>query len=178
MTGQIDDRILESLNTAFNAEIKGRDFYRAASELIDDERGKNIFKHLAEEELEHIKVISRIAESVKAGTRWLSYEKALESSSVDEESIFLEKNELVERLRENPTDINAITIAMENEERAVDFYFNLLKEASVPEEKVVLSRLLEMEKGHLKLLRWERESLVNTGFWCDMIEFSVEKELE
>ena len=33
-----------------------------------------------------------------------------------------------------------------------------------------------MEKGHLKLLRWEYESLVKNGFWCDFMEFDVEKE--
>ncbi len=33
-----------------------------------------------------------------------------------------------------------------------------------------------MEKGHLKLLRWEYEALVKDGFWCDFMEYSVEKE--
>jgi rubrerythrin len=71
-----------------------------------------------------------------------------------------------------------VQIAIETEMGAVDFYANLLKEATTPAEKVCLTKLLEMEKGHLKVLRWEYESLNKTGFWCGEMEFSVEKESE
>ena len=67
---------------------------------------------------------------------------------------------------------------MEAEESAVGFYGSLLSLADSPVEKTVLTRLLEMEKGHLKVLRWEKESLVKTGFWCGEMEYSVEKESE
>ncbi len=43
---------------------------------------------------------------------------------------------------------------------------------------MLLTRLLEMEKGHLKILRWESEALNRTGFWCGIMEYSVEKEVE
>ncbi|HCY18295.1 MAG TPA: hypothetical protein DHU69_00705 [Deltaproteobacteria bacterium] len=74
--------------------------------------------------------------------------------------------------------MNAVTVAVEIEEKAVNFYSGLLKAASEPDERTVLTKILDMERNHLKLLRWERESIQHTGFWADFMEFSVEKELE
>jgi rubrerythrin len=118
---------------------------------------------------------------VKDGHGWLSYETALKNGAPRTNaglSIFQKESELTIRLKKNQTDINAVNIAIEAEDRAIEFYGNLLKQASSPQEKIVLTKLFEMEKGHLKLLRWESESLTKTGFWCGQIEYSVEKETE
>ncbi|MBI5491574.1 MAG: ferritin family protein [Deltaproteobacteria bacterium] len=172
--------IIKELNIAYNTEITGYFFYSTAAVMVGDDRGKNIFTHLAKEELDHIRVIGRIADSVKGGGGWISYEDALKEDTPSKRGlpIFHAENELIKRLEKNQTDLNAVTIAIENEESAVDFYSRLLKDAVKPVEKVVLTRLLEMEKGHLKILRWESESLLKTGFWCGEMEYTVEKETE
>ena len=54
----------------------------------------------------------------------------------------------------------------------------MLKAARGSAEKGLLTKILEMEKGHLKTLRWESESINKTGFWCGEMEYSVEKETE
>lgn len=173
-----EKKIIEDLGIAYKTEIKGYAFYNAASMVASSERGKNVFSHLAKEELDHIRAISAIAESVKSGGGWIGFEAALKRAVSTGEGlpIFQGENELISRLKENPSDINAVKIAIENEDNAVDFYSKLLGAASSPEEKVVLTELLEMEKGHLKILRWELESLTKTGFWADTMEFSVEME--
>ncbi|HBG45734.1 MAG TPA: hypothetical protein DDW94_01960 [Deltaproteobacteria bacterium] len=173
------DRILEDLGTAYNTEIAGFHFYTTAASVVEDPKGRSVFANLAKEELAHIVVVGKIAESIRSGLGWLSYEQALAEGFALTQSIpYPEENELIKRLNSNQTDLNAVQIAIENEEAAVDFYSKLLKGASKPVEKVVLTRLLEMEKGHLKVLRWEHESLNKTGFWCGEMEFSVEKETE
>lgn len=173
--------VIDALTLAHNTEIAGYFFYKFVAATVADGKGKNVFNHLADEELEHISVVKTIAESVKAGHGWLSYETALKNGAPHTNaglSIFQKESELTIRLKKNQTDINAVNIAIEAEDRAVEFYGNLLKQASSPQEKVVLTKLFEMEKGHLKLLRWESESLTKTGFWCGQIEYSVEKETE
>ena len=173
----MENKIIEELKGAIMTEAMGHVFYKHASELIEDKRGKNVFNHLADEELEHMEVITAIADTVSGSDKWPRYGDALRAGSSKGAPIFPEENELVERLKANPTEENAIKIAMESEDKAISFYLGLLKRATTPEEKVVLTRLLEMEKAHLKLLRWEKESLEGSGFWCDMMEYSVEKEL-
>lgn len=175
------ERIVKELSKAYETEMEGYGFYKTAAELIEDDKGRAVFDNLAKDELDHIKVISTIADSVKKGMGWMTYEEALKKKGTLEEKgapIFPEKNELVERFKTNQTDMNAVEIGVEIEEDAVNFYSDLLAQAQSPEEKVALTELLEMEKNHLKLLRWEFESLNDQGFWCDHMEFSVEKETE
>ncbi|MEK6598882.1 MAG: ferritin family protein [Deltaproteobacteria bacterium] len=173
------EKAIENLKIAVRTEIKGYSFYITASNTVKDEHGKTVFHHLAKEELEHINVLTAIGKSLEIGGRWLAYQDAVAlDSGKSSAPIFMEENELTKRLKENPTELNAVTIAMGAEEKAVDFYSGLLKAASEPDEKTVLGKILDMEKNHLKLLRWERESVIHTGFWADFMEFSVEKDLE
>ena len=169
--------ILDEFAVAYNTEITGYHFYATAAGLVEDPKGRTVFANLAKDELAHIVVVGKIAESIRGGLGWMSYEQALAEGFALTQSIpYPADNELIKRLTTNQTDLNAVQIAMENEEAAVDFYSRLLKGASQPVEKVVLTKLLEMEKAHLKALRWEYESINKTGFWCGEMEFSVEKE--
>ncbi len=181
MSEESSATIIKELERAKNTEVEGYFLYKAAAEMIVDEKGVNIFTHLAKEELDHIRVITAIAASVAGGDGWLNYSQGL-SSSVTKMSegipIFSGESEMLERLKENPTDQNAVNIGIESEVAAVEFYSQLLSKASAPEEKVLLTELLEMEKAHLKILRWESEALKNTGIWCGNMEYSVEMETD
>ena len=175
------DKLIQDLNTAYNTEITGYHFYTTAAALVEDSKGRSVFSNLAKDELAHIVVIGKIAESLKNGLGWISYEEALAQGfgiALSGQIPFPPENELLKRLSTNQSDTNAVQIAIETEMAAVDFYSNLLKTAETPAEKVCVTKLLEMEKGHLKVLRWEHESLNKTGFWCGEMEFSVEKESE
>jgi len=173
------DYISKVFKAAFKSEMDGHVFYAHAADLTSDEFGKGVFNRLAAEELMHLDAIRTIAESLEKGGDWMNYKDALkaETAAKRESSVFPDDNELMEKLKVEQSDINAVSIAIENEERAVEFYNDLLKGAETPEERVFLTEILEMEKVHLKLLRWEYESLLKDGFWGDFMEFSVEKEL-
>ena len=174
--------LFDEFTMAYNTELDGYAFYTNAAGIISDDKGKNVFIHIAKEELDHIAVVSSIAERLRKGLGMESYEEALkEGTTVFDKKglpIFPKDNELIKRLKTNRTDQNAISIAMEIEEKAVEFYGNMLNRAKSPVEKMLFTRLHEMEKGHLKVFRWEYESLTRTGFWCGNMEYSVEKESE
>lgn len=175
----MEEKAVKYLETAVHTEIEGYNFYIAASNTVEDKHGKTVFTHLSREELDHIKVLKTISGSLEVKGKWLTYEDAIAFDSGKKGApIFMKDNELTKRLKQNPTELNAMTIAMEIEENAVGFYSGRLKKAVEPEEKEVLIKILDMEKNHLKLLRWERESIIHTGFWADIMEFSVEKDLE
>ncbi|MFQ5465141.1 MAG: ferritin family protein [Thermodesulfobacteriota bacterium] len=179
MPAQSNEKLIEELTTAYKTEVKGYYYYNAAADLVEDKKGKNVLRHLAKDELDHIKAIYAIAETLKKGGGWLGYREAIEAGAdgpAKAAEIFPGENELVDRLRSDQSDINALKIGVDIEESAIDFYTRLLGEATSPEEKVILTELLEMEKGHLKILRWETEALTETGFWGDTMEFSVEME--
>jgi rubrerythrin len=167
------------LESARKTEVAGYYFYTVAAEMVEDSKGRKVFESLAKDELQHMTVIATIVDSVSSGLGWITYDEAVsksEGAGGEPLPIFKEENEMIDRLNENQTDLNAIKIGIEAEEEAIHFYSGLLKEAATPVEKVVLTTLLEMEKAHLKLLRWESESIAKEGFWCGNMEFSVEQE--
>lgn len=172
--------IIDTLQTALKTEMVGYSYYSDLVEMIEDEKGRNVFKHLAKEELDHIKYIVTLSDSVKAGRGWIGMKAARESDAFKDAGlpIYSDKNELMDRFKEDESDLNAIEIAMKNEEEAVGFYSGLLKEATGEGEREVLTRLVEMEKNHYDLLRWEKDSITHMGFWADQAEFSVEGERE
>ncbi len=173
----MNKKVIENIKIAIRTEIEGYSFYITASDIVKDEHGRTVFRHLAKEEIGHIDVLTAIGKSLEIDGKWLTYKDALNFGKRGA-PIFMKDNELTKRLKENPTELNAVTIAMKVEEEAVEFYSGLLKAASEPDEKTVIGKILDMERNHLKLLRWERESVIHTGFWADFMEFSVEKDLE
>ncbi len=176
-----ESKMIDDLVLAYRTEMEGYNFYSAAAAMVIEDKGRLVFSNLAKDELEHMRVLSRMADSVKTGAGWMTYENALkQGASITAQGlpIFPERSELIKRLEKNPTDLNAVMIALESEESAIEFYLQMLKAAKEPVQKVLLTKILEMEKGHLKILRWESESINKTGFWCGEMEYSVEKEAE
>jgi len=179
MGERLMQELADELSLAHNTELRGYYFYKAASEMMSDEKGRDVFSHLASEEIDHIRVIKALAESLKDGLGWMSYAEAVKKGSEDTKEglpIYQGKNELIERFDANQSDITAIDIAIENEEKAVVFYKSLLERATDELAKELLSELLQMEEAHLKLLQWESDALRETGFCCDKMEYTVEGE--
>jgi rubrerythrin len=178
MIERVDQKVVDRLQTALSTEMDGYGFYTEVARRVSDSKGKNFFKHLASDELDHMKVVMAISESVKAGKGWIGYNEAVGSDYTRGAKlpIFPERNALLEKLGPKGTDTQALEIALESEREAIKLYGDMLKDASKDVERAVLQKLVEMEKGHFDILRWEKDSLMNMGFWADHIEFSVEKE--
>jgi len=179
MGEKLMQELADELSLAHNTELRGYYFYKTAAEMMSDEKGRDVFTHLASDEIDHIRVIKAIALSLKDGLGWMSYSEAVKKGSQDTKEglpIYQGKNDLIERFDANQSDITAIDIAIDNEEKAVAFYTRLLGKATEPLAKDLLSELLKMEEGHLKLLQWESDALRETGFCCDKMEYTVEGE--
>ncbi len=180
MGEQLIKQLADDLSLAHNTELRGYYFYKTAAELLSDDKGREVFSHLASDEIDHIRVIRAIASSLEDGLGWMSYSDAVKQGSLDTQEglpIYQGKNELIERFKANQSDISAIDIAIENEEKAVNFYSRLLRDAVESTEKELLGELLQMEEGHLKLLQWESDALRKTGFCCDRMEYTIEGEV-
>lgn len=177
----MDKRAINRLTRAFHTEVAGYSLYLTAIDKVEDEKARAMFHHIAQDELEHIRVLTTITDSLKASGKWLSYEEALFiGASIGEKGlpIFPKENELIKRLGKNPGELDVLNVAIEVEEKAIALYTRDLGKAKEVDTKLLLSKLLDMERGHLNLLRWEYEALVRTGFWCDIMEFTVEGEKE
>ena len=75
-----DKKMMDDLVLAYWTEMDGYNFYSAAAAIANEEKGRLVFFNLAKDELEHLRVISRIADSIRAGSGWLTYEDALKQA--------------------------------------------------------------------------------------------------
>ena len=158
-------RIAEGLRKAMRAEHEGRHFYLMAAESTQDAKGQETFKDLAEEELDHFNYLKKHYESVlKTGkvdaTAVLGEQKALGGTH----PIFSE--EIKTRVKDAHYEMTALSIGIQLELSAVNFYRAEAEATSDPQVKKLHEELAKWEQGHLAALEQQANAL-KEDYWHD-----------
>ena len=165
--------IEEAIKTAIEFETQVRQVYRNAAEGTSDPVGKRIFKVLAEEEQGHLEYLrSRLDEWKKSGTLTA---KRLDSAIPSKERISKGISALEARRPgdERRGELQMLSRALDVEVKTNDFYKKMVKE--LPKEgKQLFAHFVEIEEGHLAIVRAEIDYLSKTGYWFDFKEFDME----
>ena len=151
------------LKKAIHGEIEGRELYKAAAEKSDDEKAKEVFAFLAEEEDTHIKALQSIYKS------YMDNEDL--KIELPEKKINLENTEnpifsrnFKERLKGKHFEISALSIGMKLELDSYKFYSDMADEAYDIKLKEFFRNLSDWEKSHYNALNREMETLQNDYF--------------
>ncbi|MCK4739827.1 MAG: hypothetical protein KAT46_07745, partial [Deltaproteobacteria bacterium] len=83
-----NERMISELGRAIRTEAEGHLFYSEAAKLTGDPKGREVFLHLASEELEHMHVIISLVEALENGEEWPYYPDALAEGMKKEHPIF------------------------------------------------------------------------------------------
>jgi rubrerythrin len=142
----------EVLGTALELERKGFLFYKKAERETENETGKKMFAQLAKEEEEHL-------DRLKTMFTNLYPQKTHKEIPLFDTDV-----------SEYAGEVEAVKIAIEMEEKSIEFYRKWAK----GNLQSLFKELIEFEKGHLELLQAELDYLVRTGFWFDYFESSLE----
>jgi rubrerythrin len=165
--------IEEAIKTAIEFENQVRQVYRNAAEGASDPVGKRIFKVLAEEEQGHLEYLqSKLDEWKKSGTLTA---KRLDSAIPSRERISKVVSALEARRSgdERGGELQMLSRALDVEAKTNDFYKRMVKE--LPKEgKQLFAHFVEIEEGHLAIVRAEIDYLSKTGYWFDFKEFDME----
>ena len=165
--------IEEAIKTAIEFETQVRHLYRNAAEGTSDPVGKRIFKVLAEEEQGHLEYLrSKLDEWKKSGTLTA---KRLDSAIPSRERISKGISALEARRSgdERGGELQMLSRALDVEAKTNDFYKRMVKE--LPKEgKQLFAHFVEIEEGHLAIVRAEIDYLSKTGYWFDFKEFDME----
>jgi rubrerythrin len=165
--------IEEAIKTAIEFETQVRKVYRNAAEGTSDPVGKRIFKVLAEEEQGHLEYLrSKLDEWKKSGTLTA---KRLDSAIPSRERISKGISALEARRPgdERGGELQMLSRALDVEAKTNDFYRRMVKE--LPKEgKQLFAHFVELEEGHLAIVRAEIDYLSKTGYWFDFKEFDME----
>lgn len=139
-----------ALRDAIRLETDGRDFFLKASEKTSDYFGRIIFRSLAEEECRHIERINAIDRSLGEKGEWPFPEGGAEERG---ENIFEKaRKQMDETVRDRTDDLAAVKIAMDLEEKGIQYYSDLAAKAADPRERQFYERLAAEEKRHLEIL--------------------------
>jgi rubrerythrin len=160
---------LISLDVAIQTEKDGRDFYKRAAERSSDPGGKLLFVSLADDELEHLRLLESQREALVTKGQWLSSpmpDQRAPSVKVQGAPLF-SREAVTSNVNAYTSELSALRLAFLMEKDAVVFYTRAAAETVNSDGKAMYERLVEMEKEHQRILEEEYNALAKE-FWRTM----------
>lgn len=159
-----EDNSLKILKNAILLEKRGEAFYRKVAEQTENKSVKEFFSLMADEEENHIRILSDQFISFKKNSQFKPW-NYIEKTACDAASEIL-NTDLQEKISAAGFESAAIGAAISMEERAVSLYSGQAEKAEDPEEKKLYAWLADWERGHLNfLLHMDRQ--LTEKIWND-----------
>ena len=158
---------------ALEFEKKIRDLYLSAIDIVDDERGKKIFKTLAKEEQSHVDFLEHsIAALTDQGSISLKTFNTIVPDTKDlNKNIASMKVAIPDQML---GDIKRVlSSALKLEEETTQYYEQAFESAD-GDIKEVLNKFIIIEQRHTDVVRFELDHASRNGFWLDFPEISME----
>jgi rubrerythrin len=159
--GEKHPEMTKALSMAMKMEKDGMAFYQEASEKTQNPLGKMMFLSFVEDERRHSTMIEALAKG-------LNIDKELKEAGPAERvrTIFEEaKNDMDARMGSNPSDVEALKLAVEMEDNGYQFYKEQAESATDPGEKALWEKLAHEESQHHEILENALTYLNETGDW-------------
>lgn len=165
--------VKELIKEAIKLEINGKAFFNRAAELTENELGKKMFHSLAQEEVKHLEAFGKLFSSIVKTDDW---KKELEQEELKGTSEVIE--ELSSRMEkaEGKSEIEALTIGMELEQKAIDFFGRCCEGTDDPLSREIFQKTADEERFHYDLLQAQYDSVTGSGFWLDSTEFKMDSK--
>jgi len=160
-----------AIKDAIILEINGRKFFNHAAEITHHPKGKKMFQHLAEEEVKHLEIFSKMFNEILGGSDW---KKDLIPDDVSGKAPLVEKLKESIKNEEGKGEVEALRIGMELERDAITFFQEAAAATDDPVAKKIFLEISEEEKFHFDLLQAQYDSVTGSGFWLGSAEFQMD----
>jgi rubrerythrin len=130
------DEFKKIITFAITNEIEAHEFYKGVSDKVKDAGMKRIFAELADEEAKHKKLLEGFA----SGAKQMHFDESKDykvSQSIEKPKLSLSMK-----------PVDAIALAVKNEEEAMDMYTQMASCSTDAEQKKMFQSLANMEQGH------------------------------
>jgi rubrerythrin len=167
-TNKISDiqDIEDAIRTAIQMEKDGYSFYQKAAAQTSSDMGKTVFKGLAADELLHLEIFKKIFENKVGKNEW--FELVNTSKKYSDSDIFPKDLQKIEGANPDTNEIDALRIAMDSEQRAIDYYSKIREKITDDEIKKIIDEIIAQEKNHYLVLEGEFHHINSTGYWFDL----------
>jgi rubrerythrin len=158
-------RTNESLLLALKFEQEGRDFFLKAAERTQHPLGKQMFRSLADDEIQHLRRVTQVFEALKNKAGWPAPSPEKHSPKTFH-TIFEEaKEHLKEIIAVQADEIEALKLGLTYEERGYKFYQDLAQKASSANEKDFYQQLAIEENSHYQIIQNTQKYMEKPWDW-------------
>jgi len=156
--------ILTGLREAMQAETDGHHFYLMAARTTADPQGREVFERLAAEELDHFRFLKAQDAALRAtGEPDTGVRLGPRADLGGMSPIF--SAGIRTRIGEAHFEMSALSIGLQLEQSAVDFYAGLAAQASNPRVRAFFTELSDWERGHRDALLRQQQAL-RDDYWA------------
>ena len=158
-------KLAEALKKAALAEREGQHFYRMAAASTQDEKGREVFTGLAEDEVMHEQWLRAHYDSVVehgVPAEGLQLSRGIDLSGAW--PIFSES--IKSRIKDAHYEMTALAVGIQLELTAVNFYKQCAADSADPKLKDFFTQLVEWELGHYDALLRQQEALKG-DYWSE-----------
>ncbi len=145
-----EDRSTEILKNAILLEKRGHAFYSKVAQQAEGEAVRNFFQLMAEEEANHIRILSEQFKSYRSSKKFRPGDYAEQAEFKTTTAILTQ--DLKRQLAAADYEAAAIAAAMAMEKNAIQVYSSRAGETQDPDEKALYQWLAQWETGHLDFL--------------------------
>jgi rubrerythrin len=168
---KLSKKVEQAIEEAIKLEISGRKFFLHAAEVTHSELGKKMFEKLAEEEVSHLHTFGKLFSEIIQDSDWKKY---VMKEEVEGTSELIEELASKTKGAEGKGDMEAITIGMELEMKAIQFFQKSAHETDDPVAAKIFIEVCEEEKFHYDMLQSQYDALTHDGNWLDSAEFRMD----
>ena len=163
---QVNGRALKMLSTALEMEQKGKLFYDKAIESCGNALGREIFTTLRNDEIVHLSRIKAIYDSLEGGDGWTDLWRKHGEGHERLVPFFAElARKAGPNVRAESSDLDALSVGIEFEQRSVNYYRDELSHATDPTERIFLEKMIAEEQSHFDVLTDMRFYLSDAAAW-------------
>ena len=156
-------RMAEGVKKAMEAEVDGFHFYMMAARSTSDAQGRQVFEQLAQEEMEHARFLkAQYAALIDTGMPDPSVKLATQQTLSGDNPIF--SADLKGRLSDAHYEMSALSIGIQLELSAVQFYSAEAEAATDPTVRAFFLELAQWERGHHEALNRQLQGL-KEDYW-------------
>ncbi len=162
MTGTEDFSGFEVIRAAMEVERKGHLFYSTMAKKARHDLAKEIFTWLAQDEVDHLKTLENLASDFQEGAFWEDEEVFLPYlRRFSENEIFPSPARLEAVLRSEDSDLKALDLAIEAEERFAEYFHKAAQNARSEDGRKAFTWLAKEEDRHASILKERKEKLLS-----------------
>jgi len=165
---------IEIFTTALQYEVKIRDTYMKAAEIVDDERGKAIFQALAADEQRHVDFLNYSLDRLRTNNT-IDIEKlstSLPDKKIVEKNLDHIKAQIPRQMLGDIKTVLRSALAMEKE---TSEYYRRSAVATEGAIKAILEKFLTIEIRHEDLVQIELDHAMHNGMWFNFMEIDLEQ---